>query len=77
MRKITSHRELTEVNEEGQGFVFNNRFDRRMLHAAGCEALHAMTMQYQKIFFDGLKEARTWLDGQYGANGWEVCGRCR
>lgn len=34
MRKIQSHAELTEIIRVGEGFVFNDRTDRRMLHAA-------------------------------------------
>jgi hypothetical protein len=78
MRRVTDHAELAEIIRERQGYVFNNRTDRRMLHAAGCEALEVMsTRAYEKVFFEGLDEARRWLDNQYGPNGWEVCGRCR
>jgi hypothetical protein len=78
MRKIEDHFELAEINRTGEGYVFNNRADRKMLHAAGCEALQAMvTSAYEKFFFDNMREATAWLDAQFGGNGWEVCGRCR
>lgn len=78
MRKINTHAELTEVIRIGEGFVFNDRADRRMLHAATCEALEVMsTRAYDKWFFDDWREAKKWLDARYGVNGWEVCGRCR
>jgi putative lipase involved disintegration of autophagic bodies len=78
MRKIKSHAELTELIRQGDGFVFNNRVDRRMLHQVNCESLEVMsTRAYEKLFFEDLDEAKKWLDGKYGAHGWEVCGLCR
>lgn len=78
MRTVGTHAELSEIIREGQGFVFNNRLDRRMLHAAKCESLEVMsTRAYEKVFFDDFDEARTWLNGRYGSDGWEACGRCR
>ena len=78
MRKIASHAELAEIIRVGEGCVVNIRNDRRMLHAASCEALEVMsTKAYDKWFFDDWREAKRWLDQNYGANGWEVCGRCR
>jgi hypothetical protein len=78
MRNIGSHAELSEIIRDGRGFVLNNRLDRRMLHAAKCESLEVMsTRAYEKVFFEDLDEARSWLDGQYGTSQWEACGRCR
>jgi hypothetical protein len=78
MKKIANHAELTEVIRVGRGFVFNIRFDRKMLHRVNCEALEVMsTRAYDKIFFESLGEAKTWIDKEYGHDGWEVCGRCR
>ena len=77
MRKVQSHSELTEINEQGEGYVVNDRPDRPMLHQAKCEALEAMTRKYDKLFFEKLTEAMKWSDKKYGTNGWEVCGRCR
>ncbi len=77
-RKIESHAELQEFIQGGQGFVFNNRDDRKMLHRASCESLEVMsTRAYEKLFFEDLELAQGWLDWKYGAGGWEVCGRCR
>ena len=77
-QKIKSHAELTEFIGEGQGFVFNNRADRKMLHRVNCESLEVMsTSKYEKLFFEDLDEATDWLDRNYGADGWIVCGRCR
>ena len=77
-RKIESHAELAELIQQGQGFVFNNRDDRKMLHQVNCESLEVMsTTMYEKLFFDDLDIARNWLDWKYGADGWLVCGRCR
>ena len=77
MRKIQSHAELTEIIRLGEGFVFNDRTDRRMLHAANCESLEVMsTRAYDKWFFDDFQEAKKWLSAKYG-NNWEGCGRCR
>jgi hypothetical protein len=59
----------------GEGFVFNNRADRKLLHRANCESLEVMsTKAYQKLFFDDLDKAWDWLDRNH--EGWEVCGRC-
>jgi hypothetical protein len=78
MRKVLSHAELTEIIREGNGFIFNDRTDRKMLHQANCESLEVMsTRAYDKLFFEELGEARAWLDREYGSDGWEVCGRCR
>lgn len=75
---VGSHAELTELIEQGQGFVFNNRADRKMLHQVTCESLEVMsTRAYKKFFFKDLDEAKNWLDKKYGVNGWVVCGRCR
>jgi hypothetical protein len=75
---IGSHAELTELMQEGRGFVFNNRADRKMLHRVTCESLEAMvTSAYEKFFFEDLDEGKNWLDKKYGVNGWVVCGRCR
>jgi hypothetical protein len=77
-RKIRSHAELTELIRDGQGFVFNNRADRKMLHQVNCESLEVMsTKAYEKLFFEDLNTAKDWLDRNYGSNGWEACGRCR
>lgn len=77
-RQIESHSELTELIQQGQGFVFNNRDDRKMLHRVTCESLEVMsTRAYQKVFFEDLEKAKDWLDTNYGPSGWEVCGRCR
>jgi hypothetical protein len=77
MWKIKDHFELAEINHIGEGFVFNDRADRKMLHAAGCEALQAMVPKaYDKLFFDTMREARDWLDAKFGKNNWEVCGPC-
>ena len=77
-RQIESHSELTELIQQGQGFVFNNRDDRKLLHRVTCESLEVMsTSQYQKLFFEDLNEAKNWLDRNYGPDGWVVCGRCR
>lgn len=77
MRKVDGHAELTELIRLGQGFIFNNR-DRKMLHRVNCESLEVMsTRAYEKLFFEDLDEAKKWLDGKFGARGWEVCGRCR
>jgi len=77
-RKIQNHTELTELIREGQGFVFNNRADRKMLHQVNCESLEVMsTRAYEKFFFEDLDTATGWLDRNYGADGWVVCGRCR
>ena len=78
MRKVQSHAELTEIIRQGDGFILNDRIDRKMLHQVNCESLEVMsTRAYEKVFFEDLSEAKDWLDKQYGANGWEVCGRCR
>lgn len=77
MRTVTNHADLSGILEQGDGYVFNDRNDRKMLHRANCEALEAMTRKYKKLFFEDLAEATRWLDQQYGSNGWEVCGRCR
>ena len=78
MRKIQSHAELTEIIRQGDGFIFNDRADREMLHQVNCESLEVMsTRAYDKLFFEDLSQARKWLDQKYGANGWEACGRCR
>ena len=77
MRKVKSHAELTEIIRQGEGFIFNDRSDRKMLHRVNCESLEVMsTRAYSKVFFEDLDEARSSLDRQYGADGWEVCGRC-
>jgi hypothetical protein len=76
-RKIETHAELAELIEQRQGFLFNNRADRKMLHRVNCESLEVMsTRAYEKLFFDDLDTAKDWLDSNYGTNGWEVCGRC-
>jgi hypothetical protein len=76
-RKIESHAELTELIRQGQGFIFNNRDDRKMLHQVKCESLEVMsTRAYEKLFFENLDEAKDWLDRNYGKDGWVVCGRC-
>ena len=78
MRKVQNHAELAEIIRVGEGYVFNDRTDRPMLHQAKCEALEVMsTSAYDKLFFEELDAARTWADGRYGQDGWEVCGRCR
>jgi hypothetical protein len=77
MRKIASHAELTEIIRLGDGYVFNDRNDRKMLHRANCEALEVMsTRMYDKLFFGDFREAKSWLDARYGAKGWEGCGKC-
>ena len=77
MRKVQSHAELTELIRIGDGFLFNNRTDRRMLHRMKCEATEVMsTRAYDKLFFEDLRVARDWLDNKYGKNRWEACGRC-
>lgn len=78
MRKVQSHAELAETIRQGNGFILNDRTDRKMLHQVKCESLEVMsTSAYDKLFFEDLDEAKSWLDGKYGAKGWEVCGRCR
>ena len=78
MEKIQSHAELAEIIRIGEGFILNDRGDRRMLHNAKCEALQVMsTTAYDKLFFEDLGEATKWCNGRFGSNGWEVCGRCR
>jgi hypothetical protein len=68
---------MHEVLEQGQGFLFNNRDDRKMLHRANCESLQAMVPSaYEKLFFDDLETAKDWLDRNYGRGGWDICGRC-
>lgn len=77
MRKIQSHAELTEVIRQGDGFILNDRNDRKMLHRVNCESLEVMsTRAYDKLFFEDFGEAKAWLDKKYGAKGWEGCGRC-
>jgi hypothetical protein len=77
-QKIEGHAELAELIRQGQGFVFNNRDDRKMLHRVTCESLEVMsTSMYEKLFFEDVDQATDWLDRNYGANGWDVCGRCR
>jgi len=77
-QKIASHAELTERIRRGQGFVFNNRAGRKMLHHVKCESLEVIsTKAYEKVFFEDLDEATDWLDRNYGAKGWVICGRCR
>jgi len=74
-RKIETHAELSELMQQGQGFVFNNRDDRKMLHRVNCESLEVMhTRRYEKLFFENLEEAIDWLNRNY--DGWELCGRC-
>jgi hypothetical protein len=74
-RKIESHADLTELIRQRQGFVFNNRADRKMLHRVNCESLEVMsTKAYEKLFFEDLNEAKDWLNRNY--RGWVVCGRC-
>lgn len=78
MRKIDTHAELTEIIRNGDGYLFNDRPDRPMLHQARCEALEVMsTRKYDKLFFEKLDEALKWANRRYGPNGWEACGRCR
>jgi len=78
MRRVQSHGELTELIREGDGYIFNDRADRKMLHQVNCESLEVMsTRAYDKFFFADLNEATRWADNKYGRNGWEVCGRCR
>lgn len=77
MRKIKNHIDLSKINQIGEGFVFNDRPDHKMLHVAGCEALQAMVPSaYDKLFFDDEHEAKKWLDANLGRNKWEWCGRC-
>jgi hypothetical protein len=77
VRKIKDHMELAEINRLRQGYVFNDRADRKKLHAAGCEALQAMVSSaYDKWFFDDFDEAKEWLNARYGRGKWEGCGRC-
>src|SRR5256885_4392117 len=76
-RQIQSHAELAELIQDGEGFLLNNRTDRKMLHQVKCESLEVMsTKAYEKLFFEDLDKAKDWLDRNYGANGWELCGRC-
>jgi len=78
MRKVENHAELTEIIRQREGYVLNDRADRRMLHQAKCETLEVMsTRAYDKLFFEDLDKATKWCDRKFGANGWEVCGRCR
>jgi hypothetical protein len=78
MEKIQSHAELTEIIRRREGYVLNDRTDRRMLHCATCNALEVMsTRAYDKLFFEDLDEATKWCNRKFGAHGWEVCGRCR
>jgi hypothetical protein len=78
MQKIGNHAELSEIIRVGQGFIFNDRNDRKMLHHVNCESLEVMsTRAYDKLFFENLAEAKSWLDAKYGTRRWEVCGRCR
>src|SRR6266550_7390549 len=66
-------RRTGRTHPTGQGFVFNNRDDRKMLHQVNCESLEVMsTTMYEKLFFDDLDIARNWLDWKYGADGWLV-----
>jgi len=59
MLKIQSHAELTELIRLGDGFIFNDRTDRKMLHQVNCESLEVMsTRAYDKVFFRELVEAR-------------------
>jgi hypothetical protein len=77
-QKIEGHAELAELIRQRQGFVFNNRDDRKMLHRVTCESLEVMsTSMYEKLFFDDVDQATDWLDRNYGAHGWHVCGKCR
>lgn len=67
MRTVKNHAHLAELIRLGDGFVLNNRTDRRMLHHVRCESLEVMsTRAYEKLFFGDLDEAVKWLNGKYG-----------
>jgi hypothetical protein len=79
MRDVRDQLDLAQLQAAKQGFILNARTPKR-LHRAWCESVGAMMvggMGYRKIFFDDLSEARNWLDKEYTASGWEVCGVCR
>ena len=78
MEKVQSHAELAEIIRRGEGYILNDRGERRMLHNAKCEALQVMsTSAYDKLLFEDLDEATEWCNKKFGVNGWVVCGRCR
>jgi hypothetical protein len=76
-RKVETHTELTELIQKGQGFLFNNRDDRKMLHRVTCESLEVIsTGAYEKFILENQEEAADWLDRNSGVKGGVVCGRC-
>ena len=77
MHTVVDRVDLAMLQKAGKGFIFNARDDRKMLHAAWCEALEVMgTSKYQKVFFATYPEAKKWANKKFGEDGWEHCGRC-
>ena len=79
MREVKDNLDLAVLQKDGRGYILNDRWDRRMIHKAGCEAVVAMvTSAYKKIFFEDGEEAVTWLQAEKENIGrdWASCGMC-
>lgn len=77
MRNIQDNVDLAQLQQAGQGFIFNARTDGPKLHRAGCDAVGAMHPgAYRKIFFEKYGDAVKLLDQKCGQHGWLRCGVC-
>lgn len=77
VRDVRDNLDLAQLQAAGRGFILNARRDRRLAHAAGCEAVGAMvTSAYPKMFLDDPVEARSHLNERFGVRGWSNCGYC-
>jgi hypothetical protein len=86
MKSINSDSELVQLNDAGQGFIYNDYSgkgasgkDYNILHAASCSWILKSNINVRKLFFRNLDEAIDWLNMNRGKEGisWKRCGSCR
>lgn len=81
MRKIKQQDDYQEIQNLGEGFVYNDfspsgsQSDDNILHLASCRWLKLSNLNVDKYFFNSLKEAESWLNDRRG-DGWRKCRTC-
>ena len=81
MRKVKDSRDYQQIQDLGQGFVYNDfspsgkSGDWNILHRASCRWLKQSNLNVDKYYFNTLNEAETWLNSNRG-DGWRKCRTC-
>ena len=81
MRKIKDSRDYQQIQDLGQGFVYNDfspsgsQPDDNILHKASCRWLKRSNLNVDKYYFNTLAEAEEWLNKHRGDD-WRKCRTC-